>query len=174
MDYMVERQYTEDGDMYPPFGVVGGTYADAGQEYKRQRTNDTEDDAIYVVKANAPIDTVAYSTLQTQIEAGKIKFLIDERTAKTKLLGKKVGQAMSPSQRDEYLLPFVMTDILKEEMLNLREETEGVNIKLKRATNSIGKDKFSSLLYGIYYIREYEDSKKKKKRTKFSDMIFFT
>jgi hypothetical protein len=29
MDYMVKRQITEDGEMYPPFGVYGGTYADA-------------------------------------------------------------------------------------------------------------------------------------------------
>jgi hypothetical protein len=29
MDYMVKRQITEEGDVYPPFGVIGGTYTDA-------------------------------------------------------------------------------------------------------------------------------------------------
>jgi hypothetical protein len=63
MDYMVKRQITEDGDVYPPFGVLGGTYTGADQEFKRFRTNDTEDDAIYIVKATAPIDTAAYTAL---------------------------------------------------------------------------------------------------------------
>jgi hypothetical protein len=174
MDYMVKRQVTESGDSYPPFGVLGGTYSDADQEYKRFRTPDTEDDAIYVVKANAPIDSEAYSTLQTQIESGKIKFLIEERQAKAKLLGKKLGQQMTPEQRAEYLMPFTLTDILREEMLNLREETEGIYIRLKQSNRNIGKDKFSSLLYAIYYIREIEDNKRKHGRRSFADFMFLS
>lgn len=174
MDYMVKRQVLEDGSIYPPFGVYGGTQNDAAQQYKKYRTNDTEDDAIYTIKANAPIDTAIYSTLQTQIESGKIKFLIEQRQAKTKLLGKKVGQEMTPAQRDEYLMPFTLTDILREELLNLREEEEGLNIRLKRANQRIGKDKFSSLAYGIYYIREIEDNKNRRRKGRFADMMFMS
>lgn len=172
MDYMVKAQRVSEDEIYPPFGVYGGTYAEAGQEYKKFRTDDTEDEAIYIVKANAPIDTAAYSTIQSQVEAGKIKFLIDSRQAKTKLLGKKVGQNMTPEQRNEYLMPYNLTDILKEEMLNLREETEGINIRLKPANKRIGHDKFSALLYGIYYIREIEDSKNRKRKSKLSEFMF--
>ena len=71
---------------------------------------------------------------------------------------------MSPEERAEYLKPFTLTSILKEEMMNLREENEGVNIILKQANKSIRKDKFSSFEYGLYYIKQEEDSKKKKKR----------
>lgn len=172
MDFMVIRQKLEDGTEYPPFGVMGGTDAEAADKYKKFRTDDTEDDAIYTVKTNAPIDTAIYSTLQTQIETGRIKFLIEQRQAKTKLLGRKVGQEMTPEQREEYLMPFTLTDILREEMLNLREETEGLNIRLKPANRGIGHDKFSALAYGIYYIREIEDNKKKKRRGKLSEMMF--
>jgi len=38
---------------------------------------------------------------------------------------------MTPEKRTEYLKPFTLTSILKEEMMNLREETEGININLK-------------------------------------------
>jgi hypothetical protein len=38
---------------------------------------------------------------------------------------------MSPEERAEYLKPFTLTSILREEILNLREENEGVNIILK-------------------------------------------
>ena len=54
---------------------------------------------------------------------------------------------MTEEQRADYLKPFTLTSILKEEMLNLREENEGINIILKRANSRIGKDKFSSFEY---------------------------
>lgn len=174
MDYMVKRQVTESNEIYPPFGVYGGTYANADQDYKAFRTNDMEDDAIYIIKANAPINTAMYSIVQSQLESGKIKFLIEQRIAKNKLLGKKIGRDMTPQQREEYLMPFTLTDILKTEMLNLREENEGINILLKPATRSIGHDKFSSLAYGIYYIREVEDSKRRDRSRRFSEMMFIS
>lgn len=171
MDYMVKAQVSADGEEYPPFGVMGGTYKEADTEYKKFRTPETEDDAIYVIKANAPINTEAYSAIQSQLISGKIKFLIDARAAKTKLMGTKLGQQMTPEQRDEYLLPYSLTDILREEMLNLRQDNEGVNIILKQANKNIKKDKFSALAYGIYYIREEEDSKKKRRRS-MSEFMF--
>jgi hypothetical protein len=47
------------------------------------------------------------------------------------LLGTAKGQAMSPEDRKIYLLPYTLTGVLREEMLNLREENEGINIILK-------------------------------------------
>ena len=56
--------------------------------------------------------------------------------------------------------------------MNLREENEGFNIILKQANKSIRKDKFSAFEYGLYYIKLEEDSKKKKKKFKITDMLF--
>jgi len=53
--------------------------------------------------------------------SGKIRFLIDESLAKTKLMSTKVGQNMSVDERNEYLRPFIQTSILKEQTLNLVE-----------------------------------------------------
>jgi hypothetical protein len=64
IDYMVKSQ-DRGGEYYPPFGVYGGTQDDATQEYKRFRTNDTEDEAIYIMKANAPVNTEAFSTIKS-------------------------------------------------------------------------------------------------------------
>lgn len=163
LDYMVKSQTDKNGDVYPDFGV----YNDDEGYYKIFKTPNTEFDAMYVIKANAPINTEAYSIVQSQIEAGRVKFLVEEKIAKAKLLGTSMGQKMTPEQRGEYLKPYVLTSVLKEEMLNLREENEGVNIILKQANKGIKKDKFSSLCYGLYYIKNEED-KKKKKRKKFN------
>lgn len=81
---------------------------------------------------------------------------------------------MTPEQRNEYLIPFSLTSTLREEMLNLREENEGVNIILKQASKGIKKDKFSALCYGLYYIKQEEESKKKKKRFNASEWKLYT
>ena len=129
---------------------------------------------MYLVKANAPINTEAHTYVQTQLTSGKVKFLIDENQAKVKLMSTKVGQAMDNDKRAEYLKPFTLTTILREQMLNLVEENEGVNIILKQSSKSIKKDKFSAFEYGLYYIKQEEDRKRKKKKRNISDLMFFS
>ena len=170
IDYMVKPQINPDtNEVYPDFGV----YNDDDGEYKKYRTKSCEQDALYIIKATAPINTEAHANAQSQLSSGKVKMLIDERVAKVKLMGTKVGQNMKPEERAEYLKPFTLTSILKEEMMNLREENEGVNIILKQANRGIKKDKFSAFEYGLYYIKQKEDSKKKKKRFNAKEWAFF-
>ena len=58
-------------------------------------------------------------------------------------------------------------------MLNLVEDTEGVNIILKQSSKEIKKDKFSAFEYGLYYVKQEEDRKKKRKNRDMSKMMFF-
>lgn len=169
VDYMIKSQIDPNtGDTYPDFGV----YNDDELYYKKYKTAITEQDAMYLIKANAPLNTEAHANAQAQLSSGKVKLLIDERVAKTKLLGTKVGQNMKPEERAEYLKPFTLTSILKEEMMNLREENEGVNIILKQANKGIRKDKFSAFEYGLYYIKQVEENKKRKKKFNAKDWCF--
>lgn len=171
LDYMVKGQVDpETGDFLPDFGIDN----DEDKFYKKYKTENTELDAIYIIKANMPINTEAHSYVQTQLSSGKIKFLIDESQAKVKLLGTKIGQTMEPEKRNEYLKPFVETTILREQMLNLIEDNEGVNIILKMANRSVGKDKFSAFEYALYYIKQEEDNRKRKRGRKISDFMFFS
>ena len=173
IDYMVKPSIDpETGDTIADFGVYGGTQEDAADEYKKYRTPDCEENAIYIIKANAPINTEAHANAQVNLSSGKVKMLIDERDAKIKLLGTKVGQNMRPEERSIYLKPFTLTSILKEEMMNLREENEGTNIILKQANKGIKKDKFSAFEYGLYYIKVEEDNKKRKKKFNAKEWMF--
>ena len=175
VDWMIKAQVDpETGETLPPFGVAGGTAEDTMATYKKYKSDDMEKDAMYLIKANAPINTEAYTYAQSQMSSGKVKFLIDEATAKSKLMGTKVGQNMSIDQRNEYLRPFVLTGILREQMLNLVEDNEGVNIILKQSSKSIKKDKFSAFIYGLYYIKQEEDRKKKRRGRDISKMMFFS
>ena len=173
VDFLVKPTIDPDtNEVFPDFGVFGGTQDDAVEEYKKYRTKECEMDALYLIKANAPLNTEAHANVQVQLSTGKVKLLIDEREAKQSLLNTKVGQNMSPSDRSDYLKPFTLTSILKEETLNLREENEGTNIILKQANKGIKKDKFSSFEYGLLYIKIVEDAKKKKKKFNVNDFMF--
>ena len=160
VDFMVKPQIDENtSEVLPDFGVYGGTQEDAVQEYKKYKTQNTELDAMYLIKANAPVNTEAHTITQSVINSNKIKFLIDERTAKQKLLTTKIGQNMTTDARRDYLRPFTLTTSLREELMNLREENEGVNIILKQVNRNIKKDKVSALEYALYYIKKVEERK---------------
>lgn len=175
VDFMTKSQIDpETGDELPPFGVEGGTSEDTLELYKKVKGPEIENDALYLIKANAPINTEAHTYVQTQLASGKIKLLIDEGQAKIKLMSTKAGQNMDNDKRAEQLKPFTLTTILREQMLNLVEENEGVNIILKQSNRGIKKDKFSAFEYGLYYIKQEEDRKKKKKKRNISEMMFFS
>lgn len=172
LDFMVKAQETDDGQYLPPFGIENddeGVY----KNYFRGIIQ-LEKDAIYQIKANAPINTQAYSFAQTQMSSGKIKFLIDESQAKAKMMETKAGQNMSVDQRNDYLRPFVLTTVLRQQMLNLVESNEGVNIILKQDSRGIKKDKFSAFIYGLYFIKQEEERLRKRKKRDISKFSFFT
>ena len=175
IDFMTIAQTDpESGDVLPAFGVEGGTAEDVMEQYKKVKGPEVEENALYLIKANAPINTEAYAYARNQMSSGKVKFLIDEQQAKIKLMDTKVGQNMTPDKRNEYLQPFQLTSILKAQMLNLVEDKEGVNIILKQSNRGIKKDKFSAFIYGLYYIKQDEDKRKKRKGRNISQMLFFS
>ena len=174
IDFMTKSQIDpETGDELPPFGVEGGTFDEVHEQYKKIKGDNVEKDAMYLIKANAPINTEAHAYVQTQLSSGKIKFLIDERDASLKLMSTKIGQNMSPEERNTHLQPFVQTSILKDQMMNLIEENEGVNIILKQNNKGIKKDKFSAFEYGLYYVKQDEERKRKRKSFSVADLMLF-
>ena len=150
-----------------------GVLNDDDNKYRNMKTENTIINAMYIMKANQALNSEMYSYCQSEINAGRVLFLIDETTAKNKLMSQSQGQKMSQSKRAEYLKPFVLTSHLKDQMGNLITENEGANIILKQSSRKIKKDKFSALIYGLYYCKLQEDRSKKKKRRNISDFMFF-
>ena len=173
VDYLITKNTDKKtGEEYAPFGVINDDRGDYRKYYASEVS--TEHNLLYLIKANADINNEAHVNVVTQISSGKVRFLVDERAAKNKLLNTRYGKEMIPEVRQQYLRPFVLTSILKEEMMNLREKRDGKNVILEKANNKIAKDKFSAFEYGLYYIKILEDSDKKKKgKFKPSDFLFF-
>ena len=53
-------------------------------------------------------------------------------------------------------------------------ENEGINIILKQSSKNIPKDRFSAFEYGLYYIKQEEDRKKKRKNRDLSQLALFS
>jgi len=171
LEFMTKSQVDpETGETYLPFGVAN----DEKGQYKNVKNDLHEPDAIYNMKANAPINTEAHTYVQSQMANGKLKFLIDEVQAKTKLMATKMGSNMTVDQRAEYLKPFTLTSVLREQMANLVQQNEGINIILKQENRKIKKDKYSALAYGLYYIKQEDEKLNKKRKGSIADFCFFS
>jgi hypothetical protein len=66
-----------------------------------------------------------YSNLYIQINSGNLRLLANERIVKEKLMATKKGQRMNYLIREKFLLPYVMTSRLIDEMNNLKLKTSG-------------------------------------------------
>lgn len=170
-DFLVTDQVDPDtGDILWNWGV----YNDDDRVYKKFETPETIYHAMYIMKANQALNSEMYAYCQTQLRHGRIHFLIDENTAKNKLLSQAQGQKMSAAKRAEYLKPYTLTSVLREQMLNMIQENEGANIILKPSNKKIPHDRFSALIYGLYYCKLEEDRNHKKKGRDISKLMFFS
>ena len=158
------------GEEFPAFGVAND---DEGY-YNQYKTADMEQNALYIIKAHPSDNTEAYVNAQNLLNAGKLQFLVDERTAKSIILSSDSGALMRPEERQKILLPYTHTSILRDELLNLKQkDTVGTDIKLIQNNKNIPKDHCSAFFYGLLYIKRTEDGKKKKKIFNAADWKLF-
>lgn len=148
VDYLVDTQIDANtGQKLPSFAVIND------DRYDHLKKEDSEE-VLYNIKANANSNSDMHVNLATQISSGKLEFLIDERAArKTEVEDGVNVDDLSVSERAKRLKPFILTSLLKGQMMNLIKKSEDADrISLKRNDTSIKKDKFSALEYGLYYI----------------------
>jgi len=75
-------------------------------------------------------------------------------------------------ERIELEIPYLLTNVLGEEILNLRYRQNGNNTKVDQITKRIRKDKFSSLMYNLYWIYTEEQNNKIYNNNSDYDFVF--
>lgn len=65
-------------------------------------------------------------------------------------------------------IPYILTDNLCEEIMNLTYKQAGTETKIERVSRAIPKDKFSALMYGLYWVYLEEKKNKISKKQKFN------
>ena len=172
LDFMSRPTFdSEENIMYPAYGSFND------EDMKKTQPRDAIP-LVYVIKANAKLNSEIHSNCYSRLYSGKVFLLIKEQEAKNKLMATKVGQKMSVEDRAKRLLPHEMTTRLCDELGNLRLKQTGnqQDIVLEQINSRFGKDKFSSFEYGLWRIKELEDeyTKKKAKRIGKRILTFYT
>ena len=99
----------------------------------------------------------------TVINKGDMQLLKSEIDA----LANNSLRKLDEQTRTERILPFVQTDILVDEVMNLEYVLSGSNVSTKPISPKIQKDRYSALSYGLWwiYLEEQKNIKRKNKRT---------
>jgi hypothetical protein len=74
------------------------------------------------------------------------------------------------NERATFEVPYILTDVLSEEILNLRYKQAGNGTKAEQISKRIKKDKYSALLYGLYWIHIQEQKNKTIKKRESIDI----
>ena len=154
-DQMILPHFDNDGSILPPYGFSND------ESYRKIQPMDAPR-ILYGIKASAGLNSQMFSNCYSKIQSGQIDFLITEREARSKLLATQRGQKMSAEEKTKRLMPYEMTSKLFDEMGNLRMKAQGgMNIVLEQINTRFPKDKFSSLIMGLWRIKELEDAQLK-------------
>lgn len=89
-------------------------------------------------------------------------------------LEKKIRKKIRDSEeKTELQIPYILTDILCEEIMNQKYKQSGNITKAERVSSRIREDKFKALMYGLYWI--YLEEQKNRISTKFdmSNYLYF-
>lgn len=97
----------------------------------------------------------------------QVKFLESESQAKARM--KKVDS----EKQAELLKPFVMTDFLQEEIMNLEYKQSGHRTEVKQVSKGIQKDRFSALEYGLFWVYQEEQRQKALREEDIGDLDAF-
>ena len=166
------------GESFPPYYAFNNDHHLPPEKTKEGVEPWPELNAIiYDIKAGAGNDDEIHSYFISQINNNSVQLLADERIVREKLLKTKKGQKMSTYDRREFLLPYDMTSRLIDELNNLKLKPTGTKneFKIERISKSIEKDRFSSMEYGLYRVKYYEEKNKRRANVRdFSQYNFFT
>ena len=144
-------------DENPPYGVVNDSRYDI---YKKPNSVPL----VFLVSSNSretKNDNII-NQFMTTIANHDLQILKSESSARGFIKEK------DPYDMAEKLLPYIQTDRLIDEIMNLEYVQKGTTTTIKQVSRKIQKDRYSALAYGLYYIY-LEEIKNKNKRKKNDD-----
>lgn len=170
-DEMIQEQTDEFGNVLPAYGFFNN------DDYKKIQPKDAPQ-ILYCMKANGQLNSKIHSNAYARLNNGLVRFLITEQEARAALLATKAGSKMTFEERVKRLMPHELTTKLFEEMANLRLKRTGLDVALEPINARFPDDKYFSMAYGLWRIKELEEEayQKQKRRAAFKNrsLIFFT
>lgn len=149
-------------DHNPPYSVINDSRYD---KYKAQNSIPM----IFVIKSQGK-DTNAsdiHNLFMNVVSNQELKFLESEAQARNRIRKKDAEQL------NALLLPYINTDFLQEELMNLEYQQSGTQTKVRQISKGIGKDRYSSVSYGLFYIHLLEKKNKIRRDEQINVSDFF-
>lgn len=172
VDFLVtDQDDPETGETLYGWGVINDDPDEP--KYKKFETENTVPQALYIVKMNRNSNSDLYAYVQTQLQYGKIRFLVPYKDAEARLLAMEKSNHMTKARREDCLKPFRQTDFLENQMLNLVAKDDLGVIVLAQANTRVRKDKFSAFIYAMLWCKMDEESVKRK-RLDIDKFMFFS
>lgn len=153
-----------DIDENPPYSVIND------ERYDKYKQPDAIP-MVYALSSNTKENKASdiHNVFVNIVSTKKVKLLHSESQAKA-----AVDSKIKDSEvKAKTLMPFIMTDLLCEEIMNLEYKQSGNQTQIKQISRGINKDKFSAFEYGLYYIYTLEKNNQIKKREQADAWKFF-
>lgn len=110
---------------------------------------------VFSIKAGRRLNHEIASSLRVNLQNSNIELPINELDAKEQLSEKRMYISASPEKKAEYVLPYLQSTALVNELVNLEYEIIGGHIVVKEKSGK-RKDRYSSLAYANYLAKILE------------------
>ena len=116
---------------------------------------------VWAIKASAQFNSDAAFLLREGFRSGRIRLLATELEAKELLMSLPGFNSLSENDQVQFLLPYINTTLLIDELTKLRHEESGGKIKVYERYG-MRKDRYSSLAYNYFVAIQLENKLNRK------------
>lgn len=148
---VVDNLVLDLGDGYPPYGVIND------ERYDKYRQPNSVN-IVYALKSQNKESKDSDMITHIMSSLNKIDVhLLKAPHEGLKELKKKLKIKELDTDRDaELIIPYILTDILCEEIMNIRYKNQGHDSQEERISKRIQRDKYSALKYGLWVVYQEE------------------
>lgn len=132
-------------------------------------TEEEYEQKIYTVSATEEFNHDIALDLKDKIINKRIELLISKEDIRELFNSETWFNKLTPEEKTDFLMPFIQTNLLENEMVLLERVEHPKFIKLREQPGK-RKDRYTSLAYGNYYISLLEKDLMKKKRNRNVDI----
>ena len=157
-----DMQDPETGEIYPALSCCNNA------EMAARCASPYAAKVIWCVKASAQFNSDAALLLREGFKSGRIRLLSTELEAKELLKEIRGYKGLTESEQMQFLLPYIHTTLLIDELTKLQHEESGGKIKVYERYG-MRKDRYSSLAYNYYVAIQLENKLNKRNITDAGD-----
>lgn len=152
---IADREY---GELYPALSCCNNT------EMAARCTVQGAKKVIWAVKASAQFNSDCAFLLREAFRSGRIRLLATEYDGEALMKEIKGFDSLSPSVKQELMMPYIHTTLLIDELTKLQHEESNGKVRIYERSGT-RKDRYSSLAYSYYVSVQLEQKLNKKQNT---------